>query len=100
MQLNDYTGPTGGLIAGAVITAWAAATAFWVGVGAILWRVFFEPRVKDLKEQIEREREDNKALQHRIDQLETLLLLHGPQQLRQAMQAVASEIHMDRRGEG
>lgn len=106
----DFTGQFGGLIASAFIGAWATATAFWFGVGAIIWKLFFNPRLKALEDQLTGERVKFKedmaaervdcdrqlaAMSNRINQLETLLLLHGPQQLRQAMQAVASENHVE-----
>jgi len=95
----DFTGQFGGMIASAFIGAWATATAFWFGVGAIIWKLFFNPRLKALEDQLANERRDCErqisGMSDRIKQLETLLLLHGPQQLRQAMQAVASESHVE-----
>ncbi|RIA37464.1 hypothetical protein DFR49_3349 [Hephaestia caeni] len=88
----DYTGSQGGLLGMAFAAGWSIATAMWLGMGALIWRLFFEPRIKELKGQ-------NDALQRRIEQLEVMLMLHGPQQLRQAMQAVTSEIHLDHREE-
>jgi len=91
----NFTGEHGGIIATAFIGAWATATAFWFGVGGIIWKLFFNPRLKALEEQLQAERRDCERqlndCRDRIKQLETLLLLHGPQQLRQAMQAVVSE---------
>lgn len=94
----DFTGQFGGLIASAFIGAWATATAFWFGVGAVIWKLFFNPRLKALEDQLADERREcNRQLgdmSDRIKQLETMLMLHGPQQLRQAMQAVASDNHL------
>lgn len=91
----NFTGEHGGLIATAFIGAWATATAFWFGVGAVIWKLFFNPRLKALEDLLAAERKDCDRqlgdMRDRIKQLETLLMLHGPQQLRQAMQAVASE---------
>lgn len=102
----NFTGEHGGLIATAFIGAWATATAFWFGVGAVIWKLFFNPRLKSLEDQLSSERSEWKAamdderrecnrqltaMSDRVKQLETMLLLHGPQALRQAMQAVASE---------
>lgn len=106
----NFTGEFGGLIASAFIGAWATATAFWFGVGAVIWKLFFNPRIKALEDQLSGERESWKAemarerqdcdrqltaMASRIQQLETLLLLHGPQQLRQHMQAALSEQHLE-----
>jgi hypothetical protein len=91
----DFTGQFGGMIAAAFIGAWATATAFWFGVGAIIWKLFFNPRLKALEDQLGDERKECDRqlgqMSNRINQLETMLMLHGPQQLRQAMQAVASD---------
>lgn len=78
---------------------WAIASALWMGVGGMIWRFFIEPRIKQLEtdraSDQARCKEETEKLEHRILQLETMLMLHGPQQLRQAMQAVASEVHGD-----
>ncbi|TKD50233.1 hypothetical protein [Sphingomonas baiyangensis] len=91
----DLTGSHGGVVAAAAMASWAAATAFWMGVGTVIWRLFFEPRIKALQGQLEDERtrcdKDVEALRDRIKQLELLLMLHGPQSLRQHMQAALSE---------
>ncbi|MBO9624179.1 MAG: hypothetical protein J7500_15835 [Sphingomonas sp.] len=95
----DYTGPQGGMMGMAFAGGWAIATALWLAVGGVIWRFFVEPRIK----QLEKDRTDDQAkcreetdrLRDRILQLETLLMLHGPQQLRQAMQAVASEARVE-----
>ena len=76
---------------------WAIASALWIMIGGVIWRFFIEPRIKQLEadrsdDQL-KGREETDRLHDRIKQLETLLMLHGPQQLRQAMQAVASEAH-------
>lgn len=84
----DYTGQQGGLLAMAFAAGWSVATALWIGVGGFIWKMFVEPRIRTLEGDIE-------AYKRRIDQLETVLLLHGPAQLRQAMQAAISETHLD-----
>jgi hypothetical protein len=84
----DYTGQQGGLMAMAFAAGWAVASALWIGIGGIIWKMFVEPRIRTLESDIE-------SYKRRIDQLETVLLLHGPQQLRQAMQAAISETHID-----
>lgn len=96
----------GGIVAAAAMGAWAAATAFWMGVGAVVWRLFFEPRIKELKASLETERAERKSdlereredcnrqlttMGNRIQQLEGVLMMHGPQSLRAAMQASLSE---------
>jgi hypothetical protein len=97
MPAIDYTGSQGGLMGMAFAAGWALASALWVAVGGIIWRYFIEPRIKQLEKDRETDqarcREETKELRDRILQLETMLMLHGPQQLRQAMQAVASETH-------
>lgn len=93
----DYTGPQGGLMGMAFAGGWAIASALWIMIGGIIWRYFVEPRIKQLEADRAADqakcREETKELRDRILQLETMLMLHGPQQLRQAMQAVASETH-------
>lgn len=102
----NFTGEHGGLVATAFISAWATATAFWFGVGAIIWKLFFNPRLKALEDQLADERRECdrqlRDMSDRIKQLEVMLLLHGPQALRQAMQAVASEqnVTIDRIAKG
>lgn len=94
----DYTGSQGGMMGMAFAAGWALASALWIGVGGIIWRFFIEPRIKQLEKDREADqarcREETKELRDRILQLETMLMLHGPQQLRQAMQAVASEAQL------
>jgi hypothetical protein len=107
--MQELGGANGGAIAGAAMLAWAGATAFWMGVGAVIWRLFFEPRIKAMQKQLDEERDRNKeamaeerhrcdeeiqTLRDRVKQLELLLLLHGPQALRQSMQAALSEQHV------
>lgn len=104
-------------LATAIITSWSAATAFWFWVAAIIWKFFFEPRVKELREQLadekaarEKDRENWQAdlreerarcerdiatLNARINQLETVLLMHGPQSIRQPLQAAISEVRVE-----
>lgn len=97
--MEGVTGTQGGAIAVAAMAAWAGATAFWFGVGAVIWRLFFEPRVKAMQDQLADERkrcdEELSDMRDRIKQLELLLLLHGPQSLRQHMQMALSEQHLE-----
>lgn len=93
-------------LATAIMAAWAGSTAFWFGVGGVIWKFFFNPRIKALEAQSEEERrrwerameEERRRcdramddMRDRIRDLETMLLLHGPSQLRQQMQAALSE---------
>ncbi|MDH7974659.1 hypothetical protein QH494_20910 [Sphingomonas sp. AR_OL41] len=86
---------TGGALAGVIMASWAAATVFWMGLGATIWRLFSEPRLKDMKAQLDAERrrcdEEVAALRDRVKQLETMLLLHGPAALRQQMKAALTD---------
>lgn len=95
----NYAGPEGGFLAMAFGAGWALASALWIAVGGVIWRYFIEPRIKGIEADRERDqercREETNKLNDRIVQLETMLMLHGPQQLRQAMQAIASESHSD-----
>lgn len=72
----------------AFAAGWSVATALWLAVGGVVWKMFVEPRIRTLEADIE-------TYRRRIDQLETVLLLYGPAQLRQAMQAAISETHLD-----
>lgn len=91
----NFTGEHGGMIAAAFVGAWAMATAFWFGIAGVIWKLFFNPRIKSLEDQLENERREcarqHEMLTDRIKQLETMLLMHGPQALRQAMQISLSE---------
>jgi len=77
-------------IAVAVMGAWAGATAFWFGVGAVIWKLFFDPRLAELKGMLDAERiECERAMDNlrvRINQLETVLMMHGNPDLRSAIQ--------------
>lgn len=86
----DYAGPHGGLLGLAFAAGWGVATAMWLMVGGAIWRFFLEPRIKGLEA-------TNAAQAKRIEQLELVLLLHGPPAMRQAMQAVTSELRADLR---
>lgn len=83
------------MMAVAAMSAWAAATVFWMGIGAAIWRMFFEPRIAELKATIAEDRgrcdKELGAMRDRVHQLETVLLMHGPQELRQQMQLALSE---------
>jgi hypothetical protein len=89
-SVEGVTSQLAGAVAVSAMAAWAAATAFWFGVGAVIWRLFFEPRIKGMQTLLEDER-------RRCDEelSELLLLLHGPQALRQHMQMALSEQHLE-----
>ena len=84
----DYTGQQGGLMGMAFAAGWGVATALWVAIGGLIWKMFAEPRIRQLEAEIDGHKQ-------RVNQLETVLLLHGPAQLRQAMQAAISENHVE-----
>lgn len=90
-----------GSLAGIIMACWGAATVFWMAIGATIWRLFFEPRLRDMKAQLELERrrcdDEVRELRDRVKQLETMLLLYGPAALRQQMQAALSEKEMELR---
>ncbi len=93
------TGPGAGALATAAMAAWAGATAFWFGIGAMIWRLFFEPRIKDLQRQLtaERERCDREIedLRDRIKSLEAVWMFQTPQHLRAQVQGALSEQHAE-----
>lgn len=99
----DYTGQHGGLLAMAFAAGCVAATTFWMIAGAWVWKVFFDARIEELRKQLIEERikcdRDIAAMHDQITQLQTMLMLHGPQALRNAMQAVVSEQHVEARRE-
>ncbi|MEG3144206.1 hypothetical protein U1839_06025 [Sphingomonas sp. RT2P30] len=104
MSAPHVPGLSGGALAGVIMASWGAATVFWMGIGATIWRMFFEPRLKDMKAQLADERrrcdEELRELRDRVKQLETMLLLYGPAALRQQMQAALSEKEMEIRAIG
>lgn len=94
----DILGADGGKMAAAFASGCVATWGFiqMILIGPL------KKQISDLKEECER-RDDRSA--QRINQLETLLLLHGPGQLRQELQAALSELRADparlrERGEG
>jgi len=93
----DWLGASGGQLA----TAFASGC---VATWGFLQTALVGPlkgRVTELKDEMsalkdECEKRDDRSIQ-RINQLETLLLLHGPGQLRQELQAVLSEARVEGR---
>lgn len=95
MNALDYTGQHGGLLALAFASGCVFASGVMMAVGRFIWRTFLEKRVKDLEAQLLDERKEcDRRISHleaEISQLRTLLLMHGPQALRQEIQKVISE---------
>lgn len=98
----DYTGQHGGLLAMAFAAGVTFATSVLLFVGRFIWKQFLDKQVSDLRLTITkletelRSREDDcerrlSASAARISQLETILLLHGNQSVRAAVQAAISE---------
>ncbi len=102
MHQIDYAGPTGGLLALAFAAGCVAATVFWLGIAATIWRIFVEPRFKQLEaDRIADNVKCDEALARanaQILQLQTMLMVHGPQALRQDMQLALSEERLTRIG--
>lgn len=84
----DYTGQQGGLLAMAFAAGWAVATTLWMAVAGTIWKLFLEPRIKALEAV-------NDDARRRIEQLETILMIHPPAVAAQRVQAATSEIHVD-----
>lgn len=95
----DYTGSHGGLLAMAFAAGVMFTATVMMAVGGFIWRIFFEPRIAELKASLADERAECdvkiKSLEQQVDRLQTLLLLHGPAALRAQLQPVLSEIHTD-----
>lgn len=72
----------------AFAAGWAVATALWLAVGGTIWKMFLEPRIKALEAA-------NKNYERRIEQLETILMLHPPQVQAQQVQGAVSELRYD-----
>jgi hypothetical protein len=91
-QVNelDWMGAEGGRLAAAFATGCVAC---WTFLQGFFWRGIrksYEARIKLLEEH-------NDQCNQRQLQLETMLWMHGPQQLRQQMQSVVSEAHIEMR---
>lgn len=86
----DFMGPDGGLIA---TSFGAGCVACWGFIQMVLIGPL-KRQLADLKAEC-KDRDDKQS--QRINQLETLLLLHGPGPLRQEMQKALSEQHMEGR---
>lgn len=84
----DYAGPQGGMLAMAFAAGWAVATALWMAVAGTIWKLFLEPRIKALEAV-------NEDARRRIEQLETILMIHPPAMAAQRIQAATSEIRVD-----
>lgn len=102
MSELDYFGPDGGRLAMAFGTGWAACFAIMIALGGFVWRFFGKARI----EQLEKDRAADNAKcaadlqreRERINDLELLLFMHGPGELRAAMQGAMSEQSLIQRG--
>lgn len=97
----DYTGEQGGMLAMAFAAGCVACTAFWGFIGKFLWGELGKAKddtIADLKKTIvkneERCAEHVDALTDRVKQLETLLLLHGPGDMRQDLQRALADMEL------
>lgn len=100
----DLLGADGGRIAAAFASGWAACMALCTALGAFLWSQLGKAKdeqIASLKAQMEANEarcgETVAALSNRVVQLETMLWMHGPQQIRAQVQAVVSEQHLEMR---
>lgn len=101
----DYTGEQGGIAALAHMAGWAAATVFWAAIGKLMWGILGKAKddtIADLKKTIEKNEErcaeTIDALSDRVKQLETLLMLHGPGDLRQDLSRALAELRVEPTG--
>jgi len=97
----DFSGEQGGIAAVAHMAGWAAATVFWAAIGKVMWTILGKAKddtIADLKKTIEKNEErcaeTIEALSNRVKQLETLLLLHGPGDIRQELQRAMSDMEL------
>lgn len=100
----DYTGEHGGQLAMAFAAGWGACMAACTALGAFLWKILGKAKdeqiaslLKTIEKNEDRCAETIDVLTTRVVQLETMLWMHGPQQLRAQMQAVVSEQHQEMR---
>ena len=84
----DLAGADGGSLA---LAFGAGCTAAW----GFMQRILIGPLKQQLADLKTECRERDAAAQARIDQLQTLLLVHGPGPLRQELQAVISEARVE-----
>lgn len=70
---------------GVFLAAWVMASAFWLSMGATIFKMFIEPQIKklrlDLAEQKIECAEDTAGLKNRIVQLETVMLMKNGAEL-------------------
>jgi hypothetical protein len=86
----DWMGAEGGRL-------WAAFAAGCVGTWTFLQGFFWRGIRKSYEARIALLEEHNDQCHQRQTQLETMLWMHGPQQLRQQIQSVVSEQHVEMR---
>lgn len=94
----DYTGAHGGQLAMAFAAGWVACAAICTALGAFLWKILGKAKdeqiaslIKTIEKNEERCAETIDALSNRVQQLETLLLIHSSGPLRQDLQKAISE---------
>ncbi|WP_157784791.1 hypothetical protein [Sphingobium xenophagum] len=94
----DYTGAHGGELAMAFGAGWAACAALCAALGAFMWKILGKAKdeqiaslIKTIEKNEERCAETIDALSNRVQQLETLLLIHSSGPLRQDLQKAISE---------
>lgn len=97
----DYTGAHGGQLGVAFAAGWAACMALSMALGAFLWKILGQAKdeqiaslTKTIEKNEDRCAETIGALTDRVKQLETLLLLHGPGDLRQDLQRALADIEL------
>lgn len=100
----DYTGQHGGLLAMAFAAGVTFATSILLLVAKFMWKTIGgvkDAEIASLKALMtmneKRCEERDTQAQTRILQLETMLWMHGPQQLRADIQSVISEQHLEMR---
>lgn len=94
----DWFGAEGGRLWAAAGAGATACFTFIMGFVYIAFRFVtrsHEARLAAAEAAHEQCREDNEKLSDRVKLLESLLLMHGPGQLKAELQAAISELHMD-----
>lgn len=83
----EVAGSQGGMVTAVFIGAWVAASAFWIGIGATIFRIFIQPQIKALRADLAAEKaacaREMDALKARIGQLETITLMDSGARLRE-----------------
>lgn len=77
--------------------AFGAGVAFMAGIGLIALKFVWAIIGKTYEKRIAALEGENHRCEDRVKNLELLLFLHGPSQIRSELQGVVSEIHVDAR---